>query len=220
MALYQKEGANPFSSCLPMLIQTPFFLALYHMLSKIKDISGEMPAIGKIDKAVALQIEGSSFFGIKLSDTFSTVDKGFSGQIVIGAITATMCIVMFISQRLVSQKNIPLATKDDPMFKSQKMMTYIFPLMYIGSGAVLPVGLLLYLLTTNLWTLGQGVWQLHYMPTPGSEAAQKKEERENKAQQRNLERLRTENPEAFEEYNQPDELKPQREQPRRKKSRK
>jgi YidC/Oxa1 family membrane protein insertase len=217
MALYQEHGVNPFGSCLPILIQSPFFFGLYRTLSSIKGISEGQESIGKINQNVALQIEGSSFFGIRLSDTFQTVEMN-GGQIVIGVLIAFMCVSMFINQRMIMQKNMPTASKEGPQYQTQKMMMYIFPFMYIFSGAIFPVGVLLYWVTTQLWTLGQGIWQIHFVPTPGSEAAEAKEKREEAKQKAQKEKLKSENPEQYEqEYGVPDERKQQRSQPKKKK---
>jgi YidC/Oxa1 family membrane protein insertase len=216
MALYKKEGANPFGSCLPLLLQAPFFLSLYQTLSSIKVISEGASPIGKIDKSVAEQIESSSFFNLNLSDTFQTIN-GINEKTVLMFLMLTISLVMFISQKVVTQKNVPIATKEDPMYRTQKMMIYVFPILTLLPCFILPTGILLYMLTTNIWTLLQGVWQIYFIPTPGSEAAIAKEKREKKKKSQEILNL---NPEEFEEYNKPDVLKTQRKQPNKKKKKK
>ena len=64
MDLYKKTGTNPFSSCLPILLQSPFFFALFTVLNNLKGIAeGTHPAIGPITPAVAREIESSNIFG-------------------------------------------------------------------------------------------------------------------------------------------------------------
>lgn len=217
MALYQKHGANPMGGCLPLLIQSPFFLALWRMLSSVKDISeGAKDVIGPITRGIASDIESSSLFGIKISDTLNTVD-GISGHVVIICMIAIMCGVMFVSQRIVMLKNMPQAAKEGPQYNMQKSMVYIFPLMYIFSGVMFPVGLLLYMMTTNLFTLCQGLWQLEFMPTPGSDAAEAKEEKERIKLESQKEQLKLSNPQEYEKlYGIPDKRKQQRIQPKKK----
>lgn len=221
MALYQQAGANPFGSCLPLLIQSPFFISIWQLLSHIKPLSeGQVDGIGPIDQQIASDIENSNFLGVNLSASFQTVSS-LNDQVVIILLVAVMCIGMFVSQRMVMLKNMPIASKEGTQFNVQKSMIYIFPLMYIFSGAMFPVGLLLYMVTTNLWTLGQGVWQLEFMPTPGSEAAEKKERKQKAKEEKAKEELAVTDPDKYEElYGVPDELKTQREQPSRKKRRK
>jgi YidC/Oxa1 family membrane protein insertase len=221
MALYKEEGVNPMGSCLPILIQAPFFISLFGMLQMIQKIAvGDADPVGMISQQVAQQIESTSFFGIRLSDNFQTVDTT-AGHIVIGLMIAIMCTTMFLSQKQVTQKNMPIASKEGQMYQSQKMMMYFMPVMYIFSGAVFPVGVLIYWLTTNLWTLGQGLFQLEFMPTPGSEAHEKKLAKDLKKEAALKEKIREEDPEQFEEkYQTPDERKQQREQPKKKKKKK
>jgi YidC/Oxa1 family membrane protein insertase len=57
-------------------------------------------------------------------------------------------------------------------------MAYIFPVMYIFSGIAFPFAVLIYWLTNNTWNLGQTLWQVRQMPTPGSPAAEEKELRD------------------------------------------
>jgi YidC/Oxa1 family membrane protein insertase len=218
MALYQEHGANPMGGCLPLLIQSPFFISLWQLLSHLKQISsGETEPIGPLTQQIATDVEHSSFFGISLADTLQSVDS-LGGHIVIIVMIAIMCVVMFISQRMVMLKNMPIAAKEGPQFKMQQSMVYIFPFMYIFSGVMFPVGLLIYMMTTNIWTLGQGIWQLEFMPTPGSEAAEKREAKQAAAQEREKEELKISDPEKYEElYGVPDERKKQRAQPSRKK---
>lgn len=219
MALYSEEGVNPMGSCLPVLLQSPFFFALYRTLSSIKNIAEGKDSIGAINQEIALKIENSTFFSIKLSDTFNTVQTT-PGHIFIGILIACMCTTMFISQKVVSQKNMPQASKESPQYKMTKNMAYIFPLMYIFSGAIFPVGVLIYWFTTNLWTLGQGCYQLYFMPTPGSDASLAKEKRDKKKKENELQKIKEENPDLYKEINKPDEKKKQREQPKKKKSKK
>ncbi|MDR1861463.1 MAG: membrane protein insertase YidC [Candidatus Ancillula sp.] len=221
MALYQEHGANPMGGCLPLLIQSPFFIALWQMLSNLKNISnGDLEPLGPINQQLASDFEHSSFFGISVADTLQTVE-GTLGRVIIIIMIAIMCIVMFCSQRLVMLKNMPIAAKEGPQFKMQQSMVYIFPFMYIFSGAVFPVGMLIYMMTTNLWTLGQGIWQLEFMPTPGSEAAEKREMKLQKKLDIEKQLMKENDPEKYQElYGVPDERKKQREQPVKRKANK
>lgn len=221
MKLYQENGANPVGGCLPLLIQSPFFFALWRLFSSVKDISdGTKGTVGPITKDVAANIETSSLFGVNLSETFNTVSTDY-GHVVIVVMIAIMCAGMFISQRLIVMKNMPIAAKEGPQFAMQKNMIYIFPVMYIFSGIMFPVGVLLYMMTTNIFTLCQNLWQLEFMPTPGSEAAEAKEAKELAKKEQEKEQLKISDPAKYEElYGVPDERKKQRKQPTKKKGKK
>lgn len=64
MALYRQEGTNPFSSCLPILVQSPFFFGLFRVLNGLQGISeGTKDPIGPMTRVVAKQAEEATLFG-------------------------------------------------------------------------------------------------------------------------------------------------------------
>ncbi|MDR0950791.1 MAG: membrane protein insertase YidC [Candidatus Ancillula sp.] len=222
MALYQKEGVNPAGSCLPMLLQMPIFLSLYRTFSSIKDIaSGNREAVGPITNQVAHDIENSFLFGthLHLSDNWGAAPD-LPSKIVIGGLIAFMCVVMFINMRLISSKNTPQATKDSSQYNMTRSMMYIQPVIYIFTGIAFPVVILIYWCTTNLWNLGQGLFQLRFHPTPGSDAWDEKIAREKKKDIEKLNEIKETDPETYAEINKPDERKKQRQQPKKNKKKK
>ena len=70
MGLYKRTGTNPFSSCLPLLLQSPIFFALYRVLANMAGIAAGKPAIGPLTPEVAAQANASTIFGAPLSATF------------------------------------------------------------------------------------------------------------------------------------------------------
>ena len=80
-----------------------------------------------------------------------------------------MSASQFITQRQLMLKNMP-AGQDNPMAQQQKILLYLFPLMFAVFGINFPIGVLLYWLTTNLWTMGQQFYVIRRNPTPGSPA--------------------------------------------------
>jgi YidC/Oxa1 family membrane protein insertase len=170
MDLYKKHGTNPFASCLPILLQSPIFFALFRVLNSLNAISqGERPAIGPINQTVAHDIETSTFFGAHLSDVFLTTDSVQSRIVVIVLIVA-MSVTTFTTQRQLTMKNMPKAALEGPMASTQKMMLYVLPLIFAVSGVNFPVGVLIYWTVTNLWSMGQQYYTIKRMPAPGSEA--------------------------------------------------
>ena len=69
MAMYKKHGTNPFSACLPMLIQMPFFFALFTVLSGITTAADSGKGIGAMSHEQVVQFDESSIFGAPLSAT-------------------------------------------------------------------------------------------------------------------------------------------------------
>ncbi|MGW6459327.1 membrane protein insertase YidC [Streptomyces sp. NPDC055078] len=173
MKLYKETGTNPLSSCLPILAQSPFFFALYHVLSSIA--SGK--TVGVIDKSLLDSARQAHIFGAPLASKFmdspekvAALDASLTD---VRIVTAIMIILMsasqFYTQRQLMQKNVDLTVKT-PYMQQQKMMMYIFPVIFAVMGINFPVGVLVYWLTTNVWTMGQQMYVINQNPTPGSKA--------------------------------------------------
>ncbi|MDR3128050.1 MAG: membrane protein insertase YidC [Bifidobacteriaceae bacterium] len=186
MQLYQKNGTNPMGSCLPILLQMPVFFSLYNVLRTMGDIiTGVRQPVGPIDAIQATDFQNSQFFGVKLYETFSGLPD-ISGRIAIGVMIGLMIVLTHVTQRVSVFHNMPQATLEGPQAGIQKSMIYILPLTYIFIGPMLPIGVLIYWVTTNTWTLGQTLWQVRYMPTPGSKAYEKFEAKQHAKKQAEL----------------------------------
>jgi len=173
MELYKKTGTNPFSSCMPILLQSPFFFALFRVLDRLKDIgSGSHHPIGVMTKSLAAQAESSTLFGVKLSSAFlhpADSPVGATRTLCI-ALIIIMSVTVFTTQHQLMRKNMPASALDNPLAKQQKYIMYIMPVFFAISGVNFPIGVLLYWVTTNLWTMGQQFYTIRRMPAPGSEA--------------------------------------------------
>jgi YidC/Oxa1 family membrane protein insertase len=170
MALYKKHGTNPFASCLPILLQSPVFFALFRVLNGLQPIAdGNRNPIGPINQNVASDIESSTLFGAQLSDIFLRTDDWLARGVILFLIVA-MSATTFFTQRQLTMKNMPKAALEGPMANTQKMMLYILPVIFLISGVNFPVGVLIYWTVTNLWSMGQQFYTIKRMPAPGSEA--------------------------------------------------
>jgi YidC/Oxa1 family membrane protein insertase len=77
----------------------------------------------------------------------------------------------FTTQRQLMVKGMPkMDSSNNMMLQQQKIMLYLFPLIFAISGVNFPVGVLIYWSTTNLWTWGQQFYVIKRNPTPGSPA--------------------------------------------------
>src|SRR6476659_4213750 len=171
MDLYRRTGTNPFSSCLPILIQSPFFFALFQLLNNLKaQAEGKAPPIGPITQQVAAEIESSTIFGAKLSDSFVHANGNLNVQILTAVLIVLMSATTFTTQYQLMRKNMPASALDNPFAKQQKVLLYLMPIFFAISGINFPIGVLMYWLTTNLWTMGQQFYVIRNMPAPGSEA--------------------------------------------------
>jgi YidC/Oxa1 family membrane protein insertase len=173
MDLYRRTGTNPFSSCLPILIQSPFFFALFQLLNNLKAMAEGDPnhgPIGPISRQVAASIESSTIFDSKLSDHFLGAGVPLSTKILTAVLIVLMSATTFTTQHQLMRKNMPAAALDNPFAKQQKVLLYLMPIFFAISGINFPIGVLLYWLTTNLWTMGQQFYVIRNMPAPGSAA--------------------------------------------------
>ncbi|MFE1266577.1 membrane protein insertase YidC [Streptomyces sp. NPDC058757] len=173
MKLYKETGTNPLSSCLPILAQSPFFFALYHVLSNIA--SGK--EIGVLNQQLVDSARQAHIFGAPIASKFMDSPEAVAA---LGAsltdvriVTAIMIVLMsasqFFTQRQLMMKNVDLTVKT-PYMQQQKMLMYIFPVIFAVMGINFPVGVLVYWLTTNVWTMGQQMYVINQNPTPGSKA--------------------------------------------------
>lgn len=180
MKLYKETGTNPLSSCLPILVQSPFFFALYHVLSNV----AKGHTVGVIHEDLVNSARHAHIFGAPLSakfmDTPQTATTLGASLGEIRTVTIIMIVLMsfsqFFTQRQLMTKNVDMSVKT-PFMQQQKMLMYVFPVIFAGFGIIAPVGVLLYWLTTNVWTMGQQLVVIRRNPTPGSLAFKQRQER-------------------------------------------
>lgn len=172
--LFKKHKTNPLASCLPILVQMPFFFALFRVLNNASTASAEGHSVGALSVEHVRSFDSSTIFGAGLSETFlGTINSGAPKISVI--ITAILMIVamsasQFITQRQIMTKNMTKEALEGPFMQQQKMMLYILPLVFGIGGINFPIGVLIYWTATNVWTLGQQFYVIRNNPTPGSQA--------------------------------------------------
>jgi YidC/Oxa1 family membrane protein insertase len=173
MKLYKDAGTNPLSSCLPILAQSPIFFALYRVLNSIA--TGK--TIGVIDDQLLTSARKAHIFGAPLAakfmDSADKVEELGASLTDVRVVTLIMIVLMsasqFYTQRQLMTKNVDTTVKT-PFMQQQKMLMYVFPVMFAVFGINFPVGVLVYWLTTNVWTMGQQMYVIQNNPTPGSKA--------------------------------------------------
>ena len=177
MDLYKRTGTNPFSSCMPILLQSPFFFGLFRVLNNLGTIAaGTHDPIGPITKDVAAQAEASTFLGAQLSDKFIGAET-MTTKVVTILLIVLMSATTFTTQRQLMTKNMPASALDNPFAKQQKVLLYLMPLFFAISGVNFPIGVLIYWTTTNIWSMCQQFYVIRRMPAPGSPAEKALQER-------------------------------------------
>jgi YidC/Oxa1 family membrane protein insertase len=141
MRFYQENKVNPFASCIPLLAQLPVFITLFYVLRH------ELPAdIGC--KAGHCGSEASFLF---INDLTA---KAMGGELV-------ALLILYIGTQLIS--GLVMSVTAD---KSQRTMMFILPLIFVPFVINFPAGLVLYWITTNIWTIGQQAVIQRVVPPP------------------------------------------------------
>jgi YidC/Oxa1 family membrane protein insertase len=174
MALYRETGTNPFSSCLPLIVQMPIFLSLFRLLSKAAGGHGH----GVLTDSDAKLFAHAPIFGGTISSSFTKSGGHPSVQIVAILLVIAMTATTFLTQRQLMSKNMPADALSGPYAQQQKMLLYVLPLVFAVGGIAFPIGVLLYWTTSNLWTMGQQFYVIRNNPAPNTEAFRAKQRRD------------------------------------------
>jgi YidC/Oxa1 family membrane protein insertase len=150
MKFYQENKVNPFGSCLPLVMQLPVFFSLFYMLRKdLKiDICGPEAKI-----LAAAKEAGKTLTTIGCDQ----VDPGSAGFLFINDLTAKatgatliILIVLYVGSQLLS--SVLMSVTAD---RNQRFIMIALPFVFVPFIQGFPAGLLVYWITTNLWTVGQ-----------------------------------------------------------------
>ena len=167
MKLYREHKTNPLASCFPILAQAPIFFALFTVLNGI----AKNHPHGLLKGQYLLSAQQAKFFGANLSSSFLSGHTDTQTKIVTVLLIVFMSATTFTTQRQLMVKGMPkMDSSNNMMLQQQKIMLYVFPVIFAVSDVNFPVGVLIYWSTTNLWTLGQQFYVIKRNPTPGSPA--------------------------------------------------
>jgi YidC/Oxa1 family membrane protein insertase len=150
MKFYQENKVNPFGSCLPLLMQMPVFISLFYMLRKdLKiDICGPKERILQVAHQTGTSLQNVGC---------DKVDPGSAKFLFINDLThfatggtLVLLLVLYVGSQLAS--SLLMSVTAD---KNQRLMMLALPFVFVLFVRTFPAGLLLYWITTNLWTVGQ-----------------------------------------------------------------
>jgi YidC/Oxa1 family membrane protein insertase len=141
MRFYQENKVNPFASCIPLIAQLPVFITLFHVLRN------ELPA----DIGCEAGHCGSEASFLFIHDLTA---KATGGELI-------ALLILYIGTQLIS--GMVMAVTAD---KSQRMMMFVLPFVFVPFVISFPAGLVLYWITTNFWTIGQQYALKRFIPAP------------------------------------------------------
>ena len=139
MKFYKENKINPYASCLPIVFQIPIFISLFFVL---KDF----------EKEIFPHYKGSSLDWLGLVNITEPVKDGWG----------PVLIAVYVASQLLSTYLMSTAMQS----KAQRYMVMVLPIVFLPFILRFPSGLMIYWLTTNLWTTGQGIVTRRQMPRP------------------------------------------------------
>ncbi|OLB80405.1 MAG: hypothetical protein AUI14_06835 [Actinobacteria bacterium 13_2_20CM_2_71_6] len=173
MELYRKEKTNPFMGCLPMLVQLPVMWALFHVLRHLNPDRHDATkrlygwTVGLFDSAAHAKLFGAPIaasFKSTAADLANMHANGMTVKVVAAVLVAIMIITTYLTSR---QMILKTGWAEDPQQKMmQRLMLYGIPVSLLISGTVFPIGVVIYWVTTNIFSLGQQFWVLRKYPPP------------------------------------------------------
>jgi YidC/Oxa1 family membrane protein insertase len=140
MKFYKENNINPAASCLPLVFQFPIFIALYFVL---RNFTHHVPAA---------DLHGNKLGWLIVPDITHKITSHWSG--------AVLLVVYVVSQVLSGYFASTSAQR------SQRILLMVLPVFFVPVITRFPVGLLMYWVTTNLWTVGQGIITRRMTPKP------------------------------------------------------
>jgi YidC/Oxa1 family membrane protein insertase len=173
MALMKEENANPLMGCLPLFVQAPVFIGLFHVLRHLKPTMPQSLrtlygwTVGQFDSASHATLFGapiSSSVRSSASDLAALHATALNVRIVAGVLVAVMIVTTYLTSR---QMILKTGWATDPtQLMVQRLMLYGVPIGLLFSGAVFPIGVVIYWVTTNIFSLGQQFYVLRKFPPP------------------------------------------------------
>jgi YidC/Oxa1 family membrane protein insertase len=175
MKFYKENGVNPLAGCLPMIPQMIIFFALFYVLRAIAEWKPGQAGKYGLTVPVLQSAKNATIFGVHLGDKLlfpHTVGMGLVPSIVAAITVALSATTTFLTVRQSSKRGLMQTNvdPDNPMAATQKYMMYIVPFFSL-TGLYWQYGLVLYWVTTNVWTLGQQYFMFRNWTTEDTQAA-------------------------------------------------
>jgi YidC/Oxa1 family membrane protein insertase len=180
MALWRENGTNPLAGCLPLIVQIPVFFALFRVLNSLHpDSLGKYHSHfnGILTERLTQQASLAKVFGVPIGASFTSSTKTLSQLHASSASVKTLSVILivlmaastFITQRQLMARNAASGMAQMP--QQQKTLLYVLPVVFALFGFKFPLGVLLYWLTTNFWSMGQQAVVIRRMDAAPAAAA-------------------------------------------------
>ena len=183
MKFQQEHGFNPIAGCLPMVLQIPVFISLFHVLRHLANSAHLKPGSHNLTIYGFTQSETYSaakakLFGAPLATSFhDPVSKiaSLDGDVSSARIITMILVIISAAATYITQRQVmknATTPAEGTAATIQRASLYMIPFFVLVSGFVFPLGVLLYWFTSNLWTMGQQFYIFKFHPhTPTVSAA-------------------------------------------------
>lgn len=164
--LMKDNNANPIAGCLPLIVQIPVFISLFHVLRQVKP--GGEPNYGwtqeQINSAAEAKLLGAPI-SLPFTATAEQLAELDANQLNVRVVTASFIILMAVTTFLAQRQMLARSksTTEGQVQNVQKAMMYIIPISLTVSGPFFPLGVLIYWTTTNLFSLSQQQYVIRTM---------------------------------------------------------
>ncbi|MDO9455636.1 membrane protein insertase YidC [Nocardioides sp.] len=157
--------------CLPLLLQVPIWIGLYHLLRNVAD--GQ--AVGALDGDQVASLARATIGGVHLTG-HGYLGSGSGHLAVVLGLAGTAAVLSFVTQRYLVQTNSSATDLPESMATAQRIVPFVSAGGMLLAGGVVPVALLFYWACGGLWTFTQSAVVWRFFPTPGSPAAARRAE--------------------------------------------
>lgn len=164
-----EHGVSQFS-VLPVLIQVPIWVALYHVLSNVT--AGV--AVGAMNPHLVASLGAATLLGLPLAER-GYLGGGWPHLAVVGGLVVTAAVLSYVTQKFLIAPNTVLTDVPDVISRTQQLMPALSVVGLLVAGGAVPVALLVYWVCNSVWTLGQSAVIWRWFPTPGSPAAARRQ---------------------------------------------
>jgi YidC/Oxa1 family membrane protein insertase len=160
------EHEVPRLGFLPLLLQLPMWMALYHLLAQ----AAAGAPVGAMDTGLVASLGAATLLGVPLAQR-GYLGAGWTHVVVVAALAGTAALLSFITQRYLVAPNTVAVDVPEAMAKLQHMLPALSAVGMLVAGGFVPIALLVYWVCNAAWTLGQSAVIWRWFPTPGSPAA-------------------------------------------------
>lgn len=160
------EHGVPRLGLLPLLVQLPLWMALYHLMAQA---AAGVP-VGAMDAALVASLGAATVIGVPLAER-GYLGAGWVHLLVVAGLAGTAALLSWVTQTYLVAPNTVVADLPEAVARVQHLLPLLSAAGLLVAGGFVPVALLVYWVCNALWTLAQSAVVTRWFPTPGSPAA-------------------------------------------------